>query len=174
MEKITFRPRNTWFLSGIGITWALLLAYYALGYESGRGKIIGIFIAFAIFCGSYLVFLRPKVELDTDHVIITNPIRRHLIGWGEIIEIEARYTVQFITTNRSYSAWAAPVGGAPRFGSSGIRRTKHRDIHYTELKGSGFEKVGSINSSSSPDTDSGALMIAAQRFLAEYQRNRTY
>jgi hypothetical protein len=174
MEKVTFRPRNTWFLSGIGLAWALLLTYYAVAYENGRGKIIGIFIAFAIFCGSYLVLLKPKVELNAEYVIITNPIRRYLISWEEILEIQARYTVQFITSGRSYSAWAAPVGGAPRFGSSGIRRTKHRDIHSSELKGSGFEKVGSINSSNSPDTDSGALMIAAQRFLAEYRRTHSH
>jgi hypothetical protein len=118
--------------------------------------------------------LKPKVELNAEYVIITNPIRRYLISWEEILEIQARYTVQFITSGRSYSAWAAPVGGAPRFGSSGIRRTKHRDIHSSELKGSGFEKVGSINSSNSPDTDSGALMIAAQRFLAEYRRTHSH
>jgi hypothetical protein len=169
MHRTIFRPKNNWFLSAISISWALLLGYFGVGYESGSSQVITLGIALAIIAVTYAIFIRPKLELSTDGIRIVNPLRTMDLNWNEIVEIEARYTLRFITAAGKFSVWAAPVGGAPRFGSNGIRRTKHREIRIDELKGTGFDRANSIPSSHSPDTDSGAALIAARRYLQEFR-----
>ncbi len=111
--------------------------------------------------GTWLVFVRPKLIIGDEGVIVVNPLVRAAIGWADLEALEVKYAVTFHVGDRKIGAWAATAPG----------RYHARTIHRSELLGIGIPKAeidaGNIRPGESPRTASGqAIAICRLRWQA--------
>jgi hypothetical protein len=114
--------------------------------------IIGAFI--------YLVMHRPMLEIGDEGVIITNPLSKKFLAWGDVIEIETQYALTFYTANRKISSWAALAPG----------RYHQRTVHPNEVKGLIPRDTTLIRAGDSPRTDSGAAAYIARLRWEQFKK----
>ncbi len=63
--------------------------------------------------GGWLAYGRPEVRVDDDGVTLQNVLRRIVVPWAALAEVDSRYGLRLETTDgQRWSAWAvpAPVG----------------------------------------------------------------
>ena len=111
--------------------------------------------------GTWLVFVRPKLIIGDEGVIVVNPLVRAAIGWADLEALEVKYAVTFHVGDRKIGAWAATAPG----------RYHARTIHRSELLGIGIPKAeidaGNIRPGESPRTASGqAIALCRLRWNA--------
>ncbi|MBU6352778.1 MAG: PH domain-containing protein [Actinomycetales bacterium] len=148
----SFRPTSAVVISYIG--YALLAGAILQSFVTANiSDIIFTLIATAVF-GTfiYLVIHRPKLEIGDEGVLITNPLSKIFLNWGDVIEIETKYSLTFYTAERKYSSWAALAPG----------RYHHRTVHPNEVKGLIPRDTTLIRAGDSPRTDSGAAAYIAR------------
>jgi hypothetical protein len=116
----------------------------------------------AIFFGlaAHLIFIRPKLVVSDEGVLVVNPFRRTFIGWDSVLDIDTRFAVTFVTATGRISAWAATAPG----------RYHGRTIHPSELKGLNLGGREHVQPGDSPRTSSGQA-AAICRARLEYFRN---
>ena len=157
----TYRPNSNLVFAGIGVTMSGLFIWSSF-YQGGATSVaINICIAAAILACIYIFLIRPKVTFYDEGVVITNPLEEITIGWGEIINLDSRWALTFATTGFTVSAWAATAPG----------RYHSRNIHIEDIRGLGVDWGGSMSSSDSPRSDSGAAIYRARVRIARFKNN---
>jgi hypothetical protein len=147
-----FRPRSNLvyaisiFIFSVGITGSYL-------YDSSFETRISALLFNLLFCyTAFLLFIRPKVTLFDEGIIVTNPFHEFTIGWGDIDSIEARYTMYLLMGSQKIHAWAAPAPG----------RYHARSVHPNELKGMSIPDLHNMRPGESPRTHSGVATYLAR------------
>lgn len=149
-----FRPRSGYLLA--------FTAYFAIssfsyvnildyGFQGGLPSIAwGLWLCALL----YLIFIHPKIIFSDEGVVIINPMKKITIGWQEISEIDARFTmyVDHLPTGVRYHAFAAQAPG----------RYHSRNIHPNEVKGLRIGDSGMIRAGESPRSNSGAATAIAR------------
>ena len=126
-----------------------------------HNALTAIFWSALVCTATTLLFIRPQVTFFDEGLIVTNPLQRFTIGWGDIESIEARYTMYLVVksgnSSRRIYAWAAPAPG----------RYHARTIHPNEIKGMRIANPENMRPGESPRTHSGvATHLARLRFDA--------
>lgn len=111
--------------------------------------------------GTWLVFVRPKLIVGDEGVIVVNPLVRAAIGWADLEALEVKYAVTFHVGNRKIGSWVATAPG----------RYHARTMHRSELLGVGISSAdidsGNIRPGESPRAASGqAIAICRLRWRA--------
>jgi hypothetical protein len=158
-----FRPRSNLvygisiFVFSIGITGSYL-------YESSLETKISALIFNLLFCYiAFLLFIKPKVTLFDEGIVVTNPFHEFTVGWGDIDSIEARYTMYLLIGSQKIHAWAAPAPG----------RYHARSVHPNELKGMNIPDLHNMRPGESPRTHSGVATYLARKRHESF-RNSTF
>jgi hypothetical protein len=129
------------------------------GFSSALSSLLwGVFTS-AIF---YLIFIHPKVVFFDEGILIINPLHSFKIGWHEVQEIDARYTMYVIhsTTGKKIHAFAAQAPG----------RYHSRTVHPNEVKGMRVGESGMIRAGESPRSSSGVATAIARSRFDQFQR----
>jgi hypothetical protein len=158
----TFRPKS-------GITMALF-AFFAVsalvsinimdyGFVNAMSSIAWGLVVCAIF---YLIFIHPKVVFFDEGLMIINPLQSFTVGWHEIEEIDARYTMYIVhgPSREKIHAFAAQAPG----------RYHSRTVHPNEVKGMRVGDSGIIRAGESPRSSSGAATAIARTRFEQFQR----
>ena len=150
----TFRPRSNYLLAFIAFfaisnfTYINILDY---GFSGGSPSVAWGLFASSLF---YLIFIHPKVIFADEGLIIVNPLNKIAIGWQEISEIDARFTMYAVhsPTGAKIHAFAAQAPG----------RYHSRNIHPNEIKGLRLGNSNTIRAGESPRSNSGAAIAIAR------------
>jgi hypothetical protein len=125
--------------------------------EDVQTAVSGSLWAAAFVLAAYLIFIRPKLEIFDEGVIVTNPFTSIAIGWHKVIDIDVRYSLTIVTPAKRISSWAAVAPG----------RYHARTVHASELKGYKLSNQVQIRPGESPRTSSGeAAQLCRLRFEA--------
>lgn len=157
-----FRPK-----SGIFMAFSAFFAASALvsinimdyGFINSISAIAWSLVFCAIF---YLIFVHPKVIFFDEGLMIINPLQSFTVGWHEVEEIDARYTMYVIhsQTREKIHAFAAQAPG----------RYHSRTVHPNEVKGMRVGDSGIIRAGESPRTSSGAATAIARNRFDQFKR----
>ncbi len=155
-----FRPRNGYFLSFWAFFTISTLTYINIldyGFTGGLPSITWGLFACSFF---YLIFIHPKVVYSDQGLIIVNPMKEITLGWHEISEIDAKYTMYVIhkPSNLKIHAFAAQAPG----------RYHARNIHPTEIRGIRLGDSGSIKAGESPRSNSGVAIAMARNYFENF------
>lgn len=133
------------------------------GFRNALTSITWGLVVSAIF---YLIFIHPKVIFFDEGLIIINPLQSYTIGWHEVQEIDARFTMYVIHsgTGEKIHAFAAQAPG----------RYHSRNIHPNEIKGMRVSDSGVIRAGESPRSNSGAATAIARTRLEQFQRTAAH
>ncbi|MBU3692835.1 MAG: hypothetical protein FGM47_04870 [Candidatus Nanopelagicaceae bacterium] len=158
----TFRPRSG-YVMGFSAFFAISALVYIniidYGLSAALSSLIWGVFASALF---YLIFIHPKVVFFDEGVLIVNPLQSFKIGWHEVSEIDARYTMYVIhsTSGRKIHAFAAQAPG----------RYHSRTVHPNEVKGMRVSESGMIRAGESPRSNSGVATAIARSKFEQFKR----
>jgi len=129
------------------------------GFNSALSSLLWGLFTCALF---YLIFIHPKVVFFDEGLLIVNPLQSFKIGWHEVQEIDARYTMYIIhtATGRKIHAFAAQAPG----------RYHSRTVHPNEVKGMRVGESGMIRAGESPRSSSGVATAIARSKMDQFQR----
>lgn len=158
----TFRPRSGFvmafsaFFAISAFTYINILDYGLMG---GLPSIGWGLVLSTIF---YLIFIHPKVIFFDEGLTIVNPLTTITLGWHDVVEIDARFTMYVIhrESGTKIHAFAAQAPG----------RYHSRTVHPNEVKGMRVGDSGMIRAGESPRTSSGAATAIARARLEQFER----
>ncbi|MSZ11213.1 MAG: hypothetical protein F2619_01730, partial [Actinobacteria bacterium] len=150
-----YRPRSSYFFAAAIYILCAGIAGQSFYTEGAQGVATTfawcLFVAYA----SHLGFVRPKVTFFDEGITITNPLKEITVGWGEIEDISARYSMYIQVAGEKIYAWAAQAPG----------RYHSRTVHASEIRGLKIPDLQNMRPGESPRTHSGqALALARIRF----------
>lgn len=159
-----FRPRSSYgFAAVIGV---LAAGFVIESVLVGNGWDVAATVAGAtgLMWAGYTVFLRPKVEIADEGLVITNMVATEVVGWQDVITIDTKYCMSVNTAAGEIFAVAAPAPG----------RYHARTVHASELKGLQLGSREQLRPGDSPRSHSGvAAQLAKQRWTAFVEAGRT-
>ena len=132
------------------------------GIASGGAKSIctAIFWAVTGLIFLYLTFIKPKVEIGEEGIIVFNPVIRAHIGWSDVVDLGAKWNLYIRTSERTINVWAAPAPG----------RRHNRKIHASEVRGMKSASYELIAPAVSPRSESGIALHLAEVSWNEFQK----
>jgi hypothetical protein len=153
----TYRPRSSYFFAGAIYILCAGIVGQSFFSEGPRGVAITIAWSLVVSYIFHLGFIRPKVTFFDEGIRITNPLREITIGWDQVEDISARYSMYIQVGGKKIYAWAAQAPG----------RYHARTIHPSEIRGLKIPDAYNMRPGESPRTHSGqALALARIRFDA--------
>jgi hypothetical protein len=161
-----FRPKSGFVFAGVAFWMVSIMIYLQIiDYGFNLGLIISILWGTLICSICYQIFIYPKIVFFDEGVEIFNPFSRHLIGWQDVEQIDARYTMSIKTSAagggyRQIYAFAAPAPG----------RYHSRNIHRSELRGLNIQSSESIQTGQSPRSHSGVASAIANQKLVGFRK----
>lgn len=108
-------------------TWTLCAGLLGSGATTSgvaRTMLATPFAAAASVLG-WLVFVRPRVDVNEDGVVVVNPLRTIRAPWAALTGVTTGYTLTLVTFHARYAAWAVPDqsrGSAFMAGADQMRR----------------------------------------------------
>jgi len=158
----TFRPRSGFvmafsaFFAISAFTYINILDYGLMG---GLPSIGWGLVLSTIF---YLIFIHPKVIFFDEGLTIVNPLTTITLGWHDVVEIDARFTMYVIHRESGVKIHAFAAQAPGRYHS--------RTVHPNEVKGMRVGDSGMIRAGESPRTSSGAATAIARARLEQFER----
>ena len=150
----SFRPRSGYLLAFTAYFAISAFAYVNILDYGIRGGLPSLTWGLWLCALLYLIFVHPKVIFSDEGLVIVNPLKKITIGWHEISEIDARFTmyVTHLPSGVKVHAFAAQAPG----------RYHSRNIHPNEIKGLRIGDSGMIRAGESPRSNSGAATAIAR------------
>ena len=152
-----YRARSSYFFAAAIYLLCAGIIGQSFYTESAKGVAITIAWSLLVCYAFYLCFIRPKVTFFDEGIKITNPLKETTVGWGEIEDISARFSMYIQVSGKKINAWAAQAPG----------RYHSRTVHASEVRGLKIPDLYNMRPGESPRTHSGqALALARIRFDA--------
>ena len=160
----SFRPRSGYLLAFTAYFAISAFAYVNILDYGFRGGLPTLAWGLWLCALLYLIFIHPKVIFSDEGLVIVNPLKTITIGWHEISEIDARFTmyVTHLPTGVKVHAFAAQAPG----------RYHSRNIHPNEIKGLRIGDSTMIRAGESPRSNSGAATAIARAGLENFSKSR--
>ena len=156
-----YRPRSSYFFAGAIYFICLGIIGQSFFSENFKGVVTTTSWALLIAFLFHLSFIRPKVTYFDEGIMITNPLREITIGWDQVQDISARYSMYIQISGEKIYAWAAQAPG----------RYHARTIHPSEIRGMKIPDTYNMRPGESPRTHSG-VGVALARIRLEAFRSR--
>jgi hypothetical protein len=128
-----FRPKGNfaWAIVAL-ILDALFLAQVIFYPAEGAINTIEFAIGAAIAVAAYLMWVRPKLVLNKDHLIVVNPISSTKIAYKDIDELETKWALLINHGGNQTRVWVAPANGKQRWIAESARVWKFTRIPSSE------------------------------------------
>jgi len=111
----------------------------------------------------HLGFIRPKVTIFDEGITITNPLRETTVGWDQVQEISAKFSMYVSVGGEKIYAWAAQAPG----------RYHSRTVHATEIRGLQIPDTNNMRAGESPRSHSGVAVALARIRLDFFVKSQT-
>jgi len=103
------------------------------------------------------------VTIFDEGITITNPLRETTIGWDQVQEISAKFSMYITVGGEKIYAWAAQAPG----------RYHSRTVHATEIRGLQIPDTNSMRAGESPRSHSGVAVALARIRLGAFAKSQT-
>jgi hypothetical protein len=148
------RPTSSYIIAVASLVLAALAMVQAIWFDQQNGVQTGSIVLFMLgLIWAYYVY--PKVEINSDHVVITNPLTKSEIGFGAVEDVDTRFALKLIGDGKAVSAWAAPAPG----------RHRHRSASPEDFKFLGLKDGESIRPGDLPSSVSGSLAYQIRKAI---------
>lgn len=129
-----FRPKGNfaWAIVAL-ILDALFLVQVLLYPIEEANRTVELAIAGVVAAGAYLLWVRPKLVLNHDHLIVVNPLSRTVIAYKDINELETKWALLINHGGKQTRVWVAPANGKQRWISESARVWKFNRIPSSEI-----------------------------------------
>jgi len=164
MRKVeVFQPKGNlvWGFSTLALD-ALFFTQFLFYPVAGENPIGNLVVASVIAVAAICLWLRPKLVLREDHLVVVNPFNSVTIRYVDIDELETKWALLIVHGNKKTRVWVAPVNGKHRWVADNANRWFYTKMPRSEEK---LNRVTSI--SSSPQSDSGIAAQIIQRRIDE-------
>ena len=109
----------------------------------------------ALVCvGTWMLYWRPVVIVDSSHVIIVNIARTWAIPFSCLEAVETKYALAVVTTAGKVTAWAAPAPG--RHQTLSLSLADFRAVRRGK-------QVDNVRPGDAPNTESGSVAFVLRR-----------
>ncbi len=112
----TFRPRGNfaWAICSFGLI--ALFATNSFWVGTSKSQIV-IENLLCIFLSTivYLIWIKPKLVLQSDLIEVVNPLRTELIAYSDVISLETKWVLTIIHAKGKTKVWVAPASGKQRW-----------------------------------------------------------
>lgn len=113
---------------------------------------------------AWLVFIRPKLDLFDEGLLIVNPYNSIAASWDQVEEIDTRFGFNVTIGGKRYHAWAAPSPS----------RYQARYLHQSDFRGLDIETAGGVRHTDSPKSHSGSAAYLARDRKAKFRGGESY
>lgn len=165
-----FRPISNWLLAATAWLILGLLPIEPLLEGNWLQGLKSLSFATAAAALVWLVFARPKLQVYEDRVVVTNPLRRHTIGFGALEAVNTRYFLTIQVAGKLVKCWVAPTPS--RYASRGVRAIDLKGLPLQAIPGANQGDDLSLRAGDSPKAHSGQA-AAILRLALEQDRTRS-
>jgi hypothetical protein len=132
-KAFVFRPKGNfaWAIVAV-ILDALFMAQVILYPVDDAVKWVEYSLGAAIAIGATLLWIRPKLVLKDDHLVVVNPLSQVSIAYKDIDELETKWTLRINHGGKQTRVWVAPANGKQRWISESARIWKFNRIPSSE------------------------------------------
>lgn len=159
MDK-TFRPRSNyaWAVVSIMLIGLFVTNSLFVGENAGQSLFeLGLSAVLAFV--TYLVWLRPKLVIGKDAVLVVNPIHSVTIQYKDIVDFETKWALTIVHSNGRTTAWVAPASGKRRWIADQTFRWYGSSVPLSESQG---VHTGSMSASLDSYSGQAAYLIREQ------------
>jgi hypothetical protein len=150
------RPTSSYIIAIASLVLAALAMVQAVWYDQQNGVQTGTIVLFLLgLIWAYYVF--PKVDINSDHVVITNPLTKSEIGFGTIEDVDTRFALKLVGEGKAVSAWAAPAPG----------RHRHRSASPEDFRFLGLKDGQSVRPGDLPSSVSGSFAYQIRKAIED-------
>lgn len=168
-----FRPKIRFFYAAAVFAFAAGLATESIFYSDASTLGFDLSVATTAAAVAWLFFVRPKLELSDEGVHVVNPFRSITLGWGDVQDVETRFSLAFIVDGKRIGAWVAPANGRRRVNKQSIfaQNGTINSLSANDLKAVNTATFdgSSIIASDSPSSDSGLAAHLVRVRLSEFR-----
>jgi hypothetical protein len=128
-----FRPKGNfaWAIVAL-ILDALFLAQVIFYPAEGAISAVEFAIGAAIAAAAYLMWVRPKLVFNKDHLIVVNPLKSTKIAYKDIDDLETKWALLINHGANQTRVWVAPANGKQRWIAESARVWKFTRIPSSE------------------------------------------
>jgi hypothetical protein len=121
-KAFVFRPKGNfaWAIVAV-ILDALFMAQVILYPVDDAVKWVEYSLGAAIGIGATLLWIRPKLVLKDDHLVVVNPLSQVSIAYKDIDELETKWALRINHGGKQTRVWVAPANGKQRWISESAR-----------------------------------------------------
>ncbi|MFM1957913.1 MAG: hypothetical protein RI929_276 [Actinomycetota bacterium] len=159
MDK-TFRPRSNFVWATVALSLILLFTLNSIfvGEDAGQSLFeIGLSAVLAFV--TYSVWIRPKLVVGQESVVVVNPFQTVKIPYDEILDLETKWALSIVHKNGRTTAWVAPASGKRRWIADQTFRWYGSGVPLTEDKGI---ETGAMSASLDSFSGQAAYLIREQ------------
>ena len=156
-NEYVFRPKGNfaWAILAIGLDF-LFMAQVIL-YPTENAMIwVELAIGTAIATGAMLMWVRPKLVLNEDCLLVVNPFSKVTIAYKDIDDLETKWTLRILHSGKKTRVWVAPANGKQRWVAESVRGWSSRGGNLSDEVQGDFT---TISDSLASDSGVAAAMI---------------
>lgn len=111
-----YRPKGNlvWGYVAIGFD-ALYLSQSVLYPTKSSVLALDIAAAGAIAAAATLLWIRPKLVLRDNDLVVVNPVKTETISYRDITELETKWSLLIVHGSKKTRVWVAPANGKQRW-----------------------------------------------------------
>ena len=152
-----FRPRANLFWGYSALVLDALFLVQAFAFPAKTENLLfDIFIALLVAAAAILMWIRPKLLLGESQLVVVNPVKRVVIDYKDITELETKWALLIKHQGKSTRVWVAPSNGKQRWVTDSTNRWRFGKLPQTS--GTIGEAVP-ISSSNLSDSGAAATLI---------------
>lgn len=108
----TFRPKSNFVWAGTALFLILLFATNSIMVNTNTTQIIFEFLICTILALiAFLIWIRPKLVLRENGIEVVNPLKREVIAYQDVLELETKWALTIIHPKGKTRVWVAPANG---------------------------------------------------------------
>jgi hypothetical protein len=144
----TFRPKSNFVWAGVSISLTTLFAINSLFYGTSASQSMAELIACLILIvAALLIWVRPKLVLDDESVLVVNPVQTLRISYRDITEMDTKWSLTIFHTRGKTRVWVAPASGKRRWIADSTFGWYGSSVPLSETRGHDAETMSaSLNS----------------------------
>jgi hypothetical protein len=128
-----FRPKGNFAWAAVALILdGLFLAQVVFYPVEGASRAAELVIGALIAAGAYFLWVRPKLVLNEDHLVVVNPFSNTKISYKDIDELETKWALRINHGGRQTRVWVAPASGKQRWIAESARIWKYTRIPTSE------------------------------------------
>jgi hypothetical protein len=132
-NKYVFRPKGNfaWAIVALVLD-GLFMAQVVLFPAENAVNWLEFTLAAVIAVAAILMWVRPKLVLNEDHLVVVNPLSQVTIAYKDIDELETKWSLRINHGGKQTPVWVAPANGKQRWISESARIWKFNNIPTSE------------------------------------------